>query len=149
MNGTRLEKRGLREIFIESIPKILKATLVTAVVGLILLVFWVATSRIFAGHPEYSALFAILIGFVLFFTFSIRVAEGTIFKYGFIVARSSFLIFFIAYATNSGVLSIVDMGFQFTMKFIPMLGLMIVACLLGAAKGLLEAIEFASESPRD
>jgi len=149
MNSVRLENRGLRQTLVESIPKILKAALVTAVVALILLVFWSATSGIFSGYPEYSTLFTILTIFILFFTFSIRVTEGTIFRYGFIVARSLFLIFFIAYTTNGGVLSIVGLGLQFTMEFIPVLGLMIMACLLGVAKGLLGAIEFISESPKD
>jgi hypothetical protein len=149
MNMARLDEDGLKRTFIKSIPRILRAALITAIVGLVLLVFWLAISGIFAKYPEYLALFAALIGAILFFTFSIRVTDGTIFKYGFIVARSFFLVFFIAYATNSGVLSIVDMGFQFTMEFIPILGLMILACLLGAAKGLLEAVEFASESPKD
>jgi len=149
MNSVRLESEGLRQTLVKSISKILKAALVTAVVGLLLLVFWLATSGIFAGYPEYSTLFTILTVFILFFTFSIRVSEGTIFRYGFIVARSLFLIFFIAYATNSGVLSIVGLGFQFTVEFIPILGLMVVACLLGVAKGLLGAIEFISESPKD
>jgi hypothetical protein len=131
------------------VPRIFKATIITAIVGIILLVFWVLLSGFISSYPQYLILLAVLIWTMLFFTFAIKVSEGTIFKYGFIVSRAFFLIIFLAYATNGGVLTLSTMGFDFTMEFIPILGLLIVANLLSMSQGILEAIEFVSESPKD
>lgn len=142
-------QRSLRERFMKFVPRIAKATIITAIVGIILLVFWILLSGFLSFNPQWLAFFAVLIWAILFFTFAIRVSEGTIFKYGFIISRAFFLIIFLTYVTNEGVLTLSTMGYDFTMEFIPILGLLIVACLLSMGKGILETVEFVSESPKD
>jgi len=149
MSSIEPKQRSLRERFMKFVPRIFKATIITAIVGIILLVFWVLLSGFLSFYPKYLALFAVLIWAILFFTFGIRVSEGTIFKYGFIVGRALFLIIFFTYATNGGILTLSTTGFEFTMEFIPILGLLIVASLLSMGQGILEAIEFVSEGPKD
>ena len=129
--------------------RIAKATLVTAVAGVFWLVLWLLISSLLADFPEYLVLFAVLAWALLFFTFAIKVSEGTIYKYILIIMRGFFLIVYTAYATNCGVRTIKIEDFTFTVEFIPLLALMIAINLLAMARGLLQAIEFTSQSPKD
>ena len=129
--------------------RIAKATLITAVAGVFGLVLWLLISSLLSDFPEYLAHFAVLAWALLSFTFAIKVSEGTIYKYILIIARAFFLIVYVAYATNCGVLSIKIEEFTLAIEFIPLLALMIVINLLAMARGLLQAIEFTSQSPKD
>jgi hypothetical protein len=129
--------------------KIAKATLITAVAGVFWLVLWLLISSLLSDFPGYLASFALLAWALLFFTFAIRVSEGTIYKYILIIARAFFLVVYVAYATNCGVLTVTIGNFTVTVEFIPLLALMIVINLLAMARGLLQAIEFTSQSPKD
>jgi hypothetical protein len=149
MNRTEPKQLSFRERFMKFVPRIVKAIIITAIVGIVLLVFWVLLSGFLSFNPQWLTFFAVLIWAILLFTFAVRVSEGTIFKYGFIVGRAFFLIIFLTYVTNGGVLTLSAMGYDFTMEFVPILGLLIVACLLSMGKGILEAVEFVSESPKD
>lgn len=138
-------KLAFRKLF----RRIAKATLMTVVAGIFWLVLWLLTSSFLANFPEYLARFAVLAWALLFFTFAIKVSEGTIYKYILIIARAFFLIVYVAYTTNYGVLTVKIEDFTFTVEFIPLLALMIVINLLAMARGLLQAIEFTSQSPKD
>lgn len=129
--------------------RIAKATLITAVAGVFWLVLWLLISSLLSDFPEYLACFAVLAWALLFFTFTIKVSEGTIYKYILLSARAFFLIVYVAYATNYGVLTVKIEDFTFTVEFIPLLALMIALNLLAMARGLLQAIEFTSQSPKD
>ena len=137
-------KPAFRKLF----RRIAKATLMTVVAGIFWLVLWLLISSFLANFPEYLTRFAVLAWALLFFTFAIKVSEGTIYKYILIIARAFFLIVYVAYATNYGVLT-VKIDFTFTVEFIPLLALMIAINLLAMARGLLQAIEFTSQSPKD
>jgi hypothetical protein len=63
--------------------------------------------------------------------------------------RSFFLIVYIAYSTNFGVLTVNFEGFTFTVEFIPLLAIMVAINLLSIARGLIQAIEFSAQSPED
>lgn len=129
--------------------RITKATFITAIAGVVWLILWFFTSMFFAIYPQYSVSFAILAWATLFFTFTTTLSEGTIYKYIFIVMRAFFLIAYITYATNFGLLSLKIEGLNLTIEFMPILALMVLANLLDMARGLLQAIEFASQSPKD
>jgi hypothetical protein len=139
------ERKGCRRL----IPRIAKAALATVAVGVFLFVVWIFLSAVFSGFPGYMTLFAILAWATIFFTFAVKVSEGTIYKFIFIIARALFLIVYIVYATNCGTLTLDFKEFQLTVEFIPLLALMIVIGLLSMAKGILQALEFASQSPKD
>lgn len=129
--------------------RIAKAFLVTAASGIFWLVLWFLTSMLLADFPEYFALFPLLAWGLIFFTFATTLTDGTIYKYIFIVMRAFFLIVYLAYATNYGVLTIKFEDYAFTVEFVPLLALMIMINLFSMARGILQAIEFASKSPRD
>ncbi|MEM3703094.1 MAG: hypothetical protein QXX79_01525 [Candidatus Bathyarchaeia archaeon] len=131
------------------ILKTVKAALFTFISGVFWFFVWLFVSGFLARFPQYLTLFSILIWASLFFTFIIRVSEGTIYKYIFIIARAFFLIIYIAYSTNFGVLTINFEGFNFTVEFIPLLAIMVAINLVSIARGLLQAIEFAAQSPED
>jgi hypothetical protein len=130
--------------------KIVKAALVTAIYGVVWFVVWLLASS-FLGDlfQPFSTLFLILVCTSLFFTFAIRISENTIYKYIFIILRSSFLIVYIAYSTNFGVLTVNFEGFIFTVEFIPLLAIMVAINLISIARGLIQAIEFSAQSPED
>lgn len=138
-------KPAFRKLF----RRIAKATLMTVVAGIFWLVLWLLISSFLANFPEYLTRFAVLAWALLFFIFTIKVSEGTIYKYILIIARAFFLIVYVAYTTNYGVLTVKIEDFTFTVEFIPLLALMIAINLLAMARGLLQAIEFTSQSPKD
>jgi hypothetical protein len=138
-------KPAFRKLF----RRIAKATLMTVVAGIFWLVLWLLTSSFLANFPEYLTRFAVLAWALLFFTFAIKVSEGTIYKHILIIIRAFYLLVYTAYATNCGVLTIKIENFAITVEFIPLLALMITTNLLAMARGLLQAIEFTSQSPKD
>ncbi|MEM2994770.1 MAG: hypothetical protein QXI91_01970 [Candidatus Bathyarchaeia archaeon] len=129
--------------------RIVKATVITVVVGIFWLIMWLLISLFLADYPEYLVHFAVLAWASLFFTFATKISEGTIYKYILIITRSFFLIMYIAHATNCGTLTIKIEQFTVTIEFIPIIALITTINLLAMAKGLLQAIEFASKSPKD
>lgn len=121
----------------------------TVVAGIFWLVLWLLISSFLANFPEYLTRFAVLAWALLFFTFAIKVSEGTIYKHILIIIRAFYLLVYSAYATNCGVLTIKIENFTVTVEFIPLLALMITINLLAMARGLLQAIEFTAQSPKD
>jgi hypothetical protein len=138
-------KPAFRKLF----RRIAKTTLMTVVAGIFWLVLWLLISSFLANFPEYLTRFAVLAWALLFFTFAIKVSEGTIYKRILIIIRAFYLLVYTAYATNCGVLTIKIENFTVTVEFIPLLALMITINLLAMARGLLQAIEFTSQSPKD
>jgi hypothetical protein len=138
-------KRSFRRLGL----RIAKTTIITAVTGVFWLILWLLISSLLANYPEYLALFAVLAWTSLFFTFTMKVSEGTIYKYILIIARALFFIVYVAYTTNCGVLTVKIEEFTLTIEFIPLLALMIFINLLAMARGLLQTIEFTSQSPKD
>jgi len=129
--------------------RVVRAFLVTAAYAVFWLIIWFLTSMILAKFPQYQTLFSILAGGLLFFAFAIALAEGTIYKYILKIIRAFFLMAYLTYATNGGVLTISFENLALTVEFVPLLALMIVINLLEVARGLLQAIEFAAQSPKD
>lgn len=138
-------KTNRRKIYL----KIARAFLITAASGIFWFVLWFLFSMFLAEFPYYLMLFSIMAWSLLFFTFVITVTEGTIYKYLFTIVRSFFLIAYLAYSTNYGVFTAKLENFTFTVEFVPLLALMIVINLLSIARGLLQALEFAAQSPKD
>lgn len=129
--------------------RVARAFLITAASAIFWFILWFLTSMFLASFPNYLTLFSVLAWSLLFFTFTIALAEGTIYKYILRITRAFFLIVYLTYATNSGVLSINFENLAFTVEFIPLLALMITINLLDIAKGLLQVMEFAAQSPKD
>ncbi|MEM2971369.1 MAG: hypothetical protein QW270_02970 [Candidatus Bathyarchaeia archaeon] len=129
--------------------RVVKATFITVVAGVFWLIMWLLISLLLADYPEYLMHFAVLAWASLFFTFATKISEGTIYRHILTIARSFFLIMYVAYATNCGILTIKIEKFTITIEFIPIIALITAINLLAMAKGLLQAIEFASKSPKD
>ncbi|MCS7114424.1 MAG: hypothetical protein RMJ15_04525 [Nitrososphaerota archaeon] len=129
--------------------RIARAVLITAATGVVWLILWLLTSFFSAGFPQYSELFETFAWAMLFFVFVTTLSEGTIYKYVFIIIRAFFVMVYMVYATNFGLLSLSFEGFTITVEFMPLIALIVLADILDVARGLLQAIEFASQSPRD
>jgi len=129
--------------------RVARAFLVTAGYAVFWLIVWFLTSMFLAGFPNYNRLFSVLAGGLLFFTFAMVLAEGTIYKHILAIVRAFFLIVYLTYATNGGTLTINLENLTFTVEFVPLLALMVVINLLEVARGLLQAIEFAAKSSKD
>jgi hypothetical protein len=129
--------------------RIAKAALITAVTGAAWLILWFFTSMFSASYPQYSIFFEILAWAMLFFTFATTLSEGTIYKYVFIIMRAFFLMVYVVYATNFGLLSLKIEGVSLTIEFMPIVALMVLVNLLDMVRGLLQALEFASQSLKD
>ncbi len=149
MSELNVEERNWKATLRKLVPRILKATILTAIMGFFLLAVWMLISTFLTSYPSYLTLFAVFAWATLIFTFAIRATEGTIYKYVFVIARPLFLIIYLIYATNGGILAIDVMKFHFTAEFIPLLALMIFVNFVTVAKGMLEAIEFTSEVPNE
>jgi len=132
-----------------SAHRILKATIITVFLGIFLLVLWVFVVQLFKDYPEYQKLYAILAWAIVFFTFATKVTEETIYKFVLIIARALFLIIYFIYATNGGVFTINFMDMRLTIEFVSILALMVLVNFLEMVRGVLQAIEFTSASPKD
>jgi len=66
-----------------------------------------------------------------------------------ITARALFLIIYFIYATNGGVFTINVMDMRLTIEFVSILALMVLVNFLEMVRGVLQAIEFTSASPKD
>ncbi|MEM3551908.1 MAG: hypothetical protein QXV01_12565, partial [Candidatus Bathyarchaeia archaeon] len=132
------------------IVKIVKAAVITAIYGVVWFIICLLLSSLFGPvFQRFSILYWILAYVSLFFTFTIKISEGTIYKYILIILRSFFIIVYIVYSTNFGVFTINIEGFTFTVEFIPLLAIMVAINLLSIAGGLIQAIEFAAQTPED
>lgn len=149
MGEVEVKETSLKEVFKKFFPRVAKATIITAIVGACLLIFWSLVLEVFAWYPEYQMFFAILAWPTIFFTFAIRVTDGTILKFCFIVGRAFFQIIYTVYATNNGILTLDFMNFHVTLEFVPLLFLVILVNLITIGKGILQAIEFTSESLKE
>lgn len=129
--------------------RIAKASLITAVTGVVWLILWFFTSPFSESFPEYSTLYGILAWAMLFFTFVTTLSEGTIYKYIFVIVRTFFVMIYVVYAANFGLLSLSFEVFTVTVEFMPLIALTVLADLLDVARSLLQAIEFASQSSKD
>ncbi|MEM0008317.1 MAG: hypothetical protein QXR89_08685 [Candidatus Bathyarchaeia archaeon] len=147
MNEVEAEAKPARR---KTLVKIVKAAVITAIYGVIWLIIWLLLSH-FLGlvFQQFSTLYWILAYVSLFFSFAIRVSEGTICKYILIILRSFFIIVYIAYSTNFGVFSVNLEGFTFTIEFILLLAIMVAINLLSIASGVIQAIEFVAQTPED
>ncbi|MEM1539499.1 MAG: hypothetical protein QXW82_03225 [Candidatus Bathyarchaeia archaeon] len=126
--------------------RIAKAVVLTAATGIIWLILWFFTSFFSAIFPQYSELYETFAWAMLFFVFATTLSEGTIYKYILIIIRAFFVMIYMVFATNFGSLSISFEGFIVTVEFMPLIALIVLADLLDVARGLLQAIEFASQS---
>lgn len=149
MSEIKVPKDGASELLKKFSKNIVKACSITAIVGVLLLVLWFVLSKVLENFPEYLQLFSVLAVAIVLFTFATRITEGTIYKYVFAIGQSFFLIIYLIYATEGGTLAINIMDLHFSIEFVPLLALMIVINILAIAKGILQAIEFMSESPKD
>ncbi|MBC7130230.1 hypothetical protein H5T51_03275 [Candidatus Bathyarchaeota archaeon] len=127
------------------LSRTVKAALATALMGAAWLFIGFITSMMPIDYPSYSTFFEVLVGAMLIFTFATTFCEGTIYKYFFIIIRAFFLTIYIVYASNFGLISLPYGNFNITVEFMPIVGLFVIANLLEAAKGLIQAIEFASQ----
>ncbi|MGC8998647.1 MAG: hypothetical protein ACP5JW_04520 [Candidatus Bathyarchaeia archaeon] len=146
-------KRNRRKL----VNKTVKAAVVTAIYGVIWFIIWLLLPSflepIFKQFPalfqRFSTLYWVLAYVSLFFTFATRISEGTIYKYILIIIRSFFIIVYTICSTNFGIFTINFEGFAFTVEFIPLLAIMVAINLLSIAGGLIQAIEFAAQTPED
>ena len=131
------------------IVKVVKAAVITTVYGVIWFVIWLLLSNFLPIFQWFSTLYWILVYASLFFTFAIKISEGTIYKYILVILRSFFIIVYIVYSTNFGVFTINIGGVAFTVEFIPLLAIVVAINLLSIAGGLIQAIEFAAQTSED
>jgi len=129
--------------------RVVRAFLFTAAYAVFWFIIWFLTYTFLASFPEYPQLFTTIACGLLFFTFAITLAEDTIYKYILKAIRAFFLIAYLTYATKGGILTLNLENIGFTVEFVPLLALMIVINLLDIARALLQAIEFAAQSPKD
>jgi len=131
------------------IVKVVKAAFTTVVYGVVWFVIWLLLSNFLPIFQWFSTLYWILVYASLFFTFAIKISEGTIYKYILVILRSFFIIVYIVYSTNFGVFTINIGGVAFTVEFIPLLAIVVAINLLSIAGGLIQAIEFAAQTSED
>lgn len=149
MEEIEISEKSFKERLGKLAPRLFKAIVQTAVLGVFLVFIGFFVAQLFAGYPKYIMHYEVLAWATLFFTFAIKVTEETIYKFCFIVARAFFLIVYLVYATDGGIITIDAMEAQFMVEFIPILALMILVNVLAMARGILQAIEFTSASPKD
>jgi len=135
------------------VPRILKAVLWCLLIGVgFLLLESFLALFFFDFYPEAQKLFGIFTWTILVFAFLVKVSEGTIYKYMFMIGRSFFLILYFIYATNGGALTVraseffEGAGLYVTLQFAPIVVLLVLGSLLTMIKDIIQAINFLTET---
>jgi hypothetical protein len=135
------------------IPRVLKAVFWCLLIGVGLLLLKQFLSLFFFNfYPESQKLFEIFAWTIVFFAFLIKLSEGTIFKYAFMIGRSFFLILYFIYATNGGVLTVEASeffqatGMHIQLEFTPLVVLLVLSSLLTMVKDVVAAVNFLNET---
>ncbi len=72
MSEVDIKEKTWKERLDKLAPRLLKATVITVLVGVVLLFIWLLVGQLFADYPEYQMFYAILAWAMLFFTFAIN-----------------------------------------------------------------------------
>jgi hypothetical protein len=143
-----VEERNTKLFARKIVPRVFKAAFLAVITYLPMHFISILTSPIQPFFPWYAPLTNIFTAVFIFFLIAGVLASGTIFQYVFGVARTLALMIFFIFVLNFGIIPL-----NITIQGIPVniildvtvvLAILVMACLLGIAKNIVQSIDFVS-----
>jgi hypothetical protein len=143
-----VEKGDSKTFARKIVPKIFKAALLGVIAYLPMYFLSALVSPIQPFFPWYAPLTNIFAGVFIFFLVAGVFSSGTVFQYVFGVARTLVLMIFFIYALNSGIITLAvpieDATVNVIIDITVVLAMLLLVCILGIAKNVVQAIGFAA-----
>ena len=142
-------EKGNTKLFVRKIlPKAFKAALLAVITYLPMYFLSTLISPIKPFFPWYEPLTNIFAAVFIFFLVVGVFSSGTVFQYVFGVARMLALMIFFIYVLNGGIITLTvpieEASVNIMLDVTVVLAMIILVCLLGIAKNVVQAIDFVS-----
>jgi len=142
-------EKGNTKIFVKKIlPKVFKAALFAVITYLPMYFLSTLISPIKPYFPWYEPLTNIFAAVFIFFLVAGVFSSGTIFQYVFGVARTLVLMVFFICVLNGGIIALTvpfeGSSVNIMLDVTVVLAMLVLICLLGVAKNVVQAIDFVS-----
>jgi len=138
-------EKGNTKFFVrKNLPKAFKAALLAVITYLPMYFLSTLASPIKPFFPWYEPLTNIFTVVFIFFLVAGVFASGTVFQYVFGVARMLVLMVFLIYVLNGGIITLTVEGTSIMLDITVVLAMLVLVCLLGIAKNVVQAIDFVS-----
>ena len=129
-------------------PRVFKAALLAVITYLPMYFLSTIISPIKPFFPWYEPLTNIFAGVFIFFIVAGVFSSGTVFQYVFGVARMLVLMIFFILVLNGGIITLTlpieGTSVNIMLNVTVVLAILVLACLLGIAKNVVQAIDFVS-----
>jgi len=142
-------EKGNTKLFVRKIlPKAFKAALLVVITYLPMYFLSTLVSPIKPFFPWYEPLTDIFAVVFIFFLVVGVFSSGTVFQYVFGVARMLVLMIFLIYVLNGGIINLTlpieGAHISIMLDLTVVLAMLVLVCLLGIAKNVVQAIDFVS-----
>jgi len=141
--------KGNTKLFVRRIlPKAFKAALLAVIAYLPMYFLSSLVSPIKPFFPWYEPLTNVFAAVFIFFLVAGVLSSGTVFQYVFGVARTLALMLFFIYVLNGGIITLTvpteGTPVNIMLNVTVVLAMLVLICLLGIAKNVVQAIDFVS-----
>jgi len=142
-------EKGNAKLFLRKIlPKVFKATFLAVIAYLPMYFLSALISPLQPLFPWYEPLTNIFAAVFIFFLVVGVFFSGTVFQYVFGVARMLVLMIFFIYVLNGGIINLTvpveGESINIMLNVTVVLAMLVLICLLGIAKNVIQAIDFMS-----
>ncbi|KPV63442.1 MAG: hypothetical protein AOA66_0918 [Candidatus Bathyarchaeota archaeon BA2] len=143
-----VEERNTKLFVKKIVPRVFKAALLAVITYLPMYFLSTLISPIQPFFPWYEPLTNIFAAVFIFLLFVGVLSSGTVFQYVFGVARNLALMIFFIYVLNGGVIALTvpfeGASVNIMLNATVVLAMLVLTCLLGIAKNVVQAIDFVS-----
>jgi len=138
-------EKGNTKLFVRKfLPRIFKAALFVVITYLPVYFLSTLMSPIQPFFPWYEPLTNIFVAVFIFFLVVGVFSSGTVFQYVFGIVRTLVLMVFFICVLNGGIITLTVEGTSIMLDVTVVLAMLVLVCLLGIAKNVVQAIDFVS-----
>jgi len=138
-------EKGNTKLFVRKfLPRVFKAALFVVITYLPVYFLSTLMSPIQPFFPWYEPLTNIFVAVFIFFLVVGVFSSGTVFQYVFGIVRMLVLMVFFICVLNGGIITLTVEGTSIMLDVTVVLAMLVLVCLLGIAKNVVQAIDFVS-----
>jgi len=139
-----VEKGNTKLLMRKILPRASKAAFLAVITYLPMYFLSIVISPIKPFFPWYEPLTNRFAAVFIFFLVASVFSSGTVFQYVFGVARMLASMIFFIYVLNGGIITLTVEGTSIMLDVTVVLAMLVLVCLLGIAKNVVQAIDFVS-----
>lgn len=139
------EKNGNKNRLRRFVSKVLKATIKGTIVYVIYFVLWSFLEPVSTLIPSLKVMIETFVAIYIILMIIGELTSGTIFQHFFNTAKSLFVICYVLFSLQSGIVGVTfeNVNLLIDLRMFQMIAL--ILCLLGFAKSILQAINYMNE----